>query len=233
MSLPLACVNEVASAYRVPVPAIERVITAASKAQGIGPMGIPAQWLPVLDAYGFPIAQVRKNPCWGVAAGTWILAVERMYSEGTVSVRGHFVYPTSVPSIPAEDIRWANEASVQTQVPAALILAVAAQESGFDPDAVSPKGAQGLMQFMPGTWARFGQGSPFNPKDAIFAGARYLRYLALRLHSWKLALAGYNAGGHAVVAAGYHIPPFRQTQEYVPSVLGRYSAIVSRMGGNP
>ncbi|MGC8467821.1 MAG: hypothetical protein ACP5M3_06360, partial [Acidithiobacillus sp.] len=89
----LACVSEVSTAYHVPIPAIDRVLSAASKAHGIGPMGIPKPWLPVLRTYGFPVAQVQKNPCWGIAAGTWILAVERMYAEGGVRSRGHFVYP--------------------------------------------------------------------------------------------------------------------------------------------
>ena len=233
----LACVAEAATAYHVPVPAIERVLTAArhagsssagSPSAGVGPMGIPAAWLPVLGAYGFPVNAVRKDPCWGIAAGTWILAVERMYAgkEGTgLSARGSFVYPGALPSVPTRYAQWANQASASTGVPAAMILAVAAQESGFNPDAVSPKGAQGLMQFMPGTWVRFGQGSPFDPKEAIFAGARYLRHLALKLGSWPLAIAGYNAGGQAVVNAGYRIPPYRETQNYVPSVLTHYRQI--------
>ncbi|WP_248885913.1 transglycosylase SLT domain-containing protein [Acidithiobacillus acidisediminis] len=221
----LACLNEAATAYHVPVSAIERVMTAAGRAKsGVGPMGIPQQWLPVLTAYGFSASAVRKSPCWGIAAGTWILAVEKLYADGGrgISARGHFVYPTALPAIPSRFVRWANQASAATGVPAAMILAVAAQESGFHPDAVSDKGAQGLMQFMPGTWVRFGQGSPFDPRDAIFAGARYLRHLELRLKSWPLAVAGYNAGGQAVVDAGYRIPPFRQTQQYVPAVISRF-----------
>ncbi len=190
-------------------------------------MGIPAQWLPVLVAYGFSVSAVRSTPCWGIAAGAWILAVERLYAGAGngISARGHFVYPSALPSIPARYAQWANQASARTGVPAAMILAVAAQESGFNPDAVSPKGAQGLMQFMPGTWVRFGHGSPFDPKAAIFAGAAYLRHLALKLRSWPLAIAGYNAGGQAVVNAGYQIPPFRQTQNYVPAVLAHYQQI--------
>jgi len=242
----LACINEVSTAYHVPVPAIERVIGAAKSvtdksASGIGPMGIPAQWLPVLGAYGFPVDAVRKNPCWGLAAGTWILAVERMYAgkrsadgegpaDGEVSARGSFVYPDAIPSIPGRYAQWANQAAAATGVPAALILAVAAQESGFNPDAVSSAGAQGLMQFLPSTWARYGRGSPFDPHAAIFAGAAYLRHLALKFGSWPLALAGYNAGGQAVVNAGYRIPPYRQTQNYVPAVLAHYRQIV---GGRP
>jgi soluble lytic murein transglycosylase-like protein len=224
----LACLNEAATAYHVPVSAIERVVEAASRAKsGIGPMGIPRPWLPVLGAYGFPVKMVRKTPCWGIAAGTWILAVERMYARGSVSARGSFVYPSAIPTIPARYAQWANQASAVTGVPASMILAVAAQESGFNPRAVSPAGAQGLMQFMPGTWARFGHGSPFDPKAAIFAGAAYLRHLALKLGSWPLAIAGYNAGGQAVVNAGYRIPPYRQTQNYVPAVLADYRRIVS------
>ncbi len=227
----LACVAQAATDYHVPVPAIERVMKAAKKSgNGIGPMGIPVQWVPVLQTYGFRMATVRSNPCWGVAAGTWILAVERMYQAGgspSLGATGHFVYHSSLPTIPSRIIQYANEAQAATGVPANLLLAVAAQESGFDPEAVSPAGAEGLMQFIPGTWSHYGQGSPFNPQAAMMAGARYLRHLALEFKSWPLALAGYNAGGQAVRNAGYQIPPFRQTQNYVPSVLGHYQQIVS------
>ena len=228
----LACVAEAATAYHVPVPAIERVLTAAGRAKGIGPMGIPKQWLPVLTAYGFPVSAVRRNACWGIAAGTWILAVETRYQKGNIGQYAHDngAYPSQLGAIPQQDVRWANQAASQTQVPASLILAVAAQESGFNPGAVSPKGAQGLMQFMPGTWARYGHGSPYNPKAAIFAGAAYLRHLALKLGSWPLAIAGYNAGGQAVINAGYRVPPFQETQNYVPAVLAHYQQI---SGGQP
>ncbi|MBU2765587.1 transglycosylase SLT domain-containing protein [Acidithiobacillus ferrivorans] len=232
----LACVIEAATAYHVPVPAIKRVLTAAGRAKGVGPMGIPKQWLPVLVANGFSVSTLRKNACWGIAAGTWILAVETMYQKGTTRQNAHYdafngdVYPSHLGAIPQQDVRWAHQAASQTHVPAAMLLAVAAQESGFNSGAVSPKGAQGLMQFMPGTWARYGHGSPFNPKAALFAGAAYLRHLALKLGSWPLALAGYNAGGQAVVNAGYRIPPYRETQNYVPAVLARYQQI---SGGQP
>ncbi|MBU2742518.1 transglycosylase SLT domain-containing protein, partial [Acidithiobacillus albertensis] len=135
--------------------------------------------MPVLGAYGFPVATVRKNPCWGIAAGTWILAVERMYAHGrSFRATGRFVYPSALPAIPSQIIQYANAAQAATGVPAGMLLAVAAQESGFNPEAVSPAGAQGLMQFIPGTWARYGQGSPFNPQAAMMAGALYLRHLA-------------------------------------------------------
>lgn len=236
----LACVTEASTSYHVPVPAIERVLEAAAHTRpgtpsaGIGPMGIPAQWLPVLGAYGFPVSLVRKNACWGIAAGAWILAVESMYQRGAGGRNAYngAAYPSHIGTIPQQDVRWADQAAAATGVSASLILAVAAQESGFNPDAVSPVGAQGLMQFMPGTWIRYGHGSPFNPKAAIFAGAAYLRHLALKLHSWPLALAGYNAGGQAVVNAGYRIPPYRETQNYVPAVLAHYRQITGSTGGS-
>ena len=230
----LSCVVEASTAYHVPVTAIERVMDAAKSVHGspsavLGPMGIPAQWLPVLGAYGFPVSLVRRSACWGIAAGAWILAVESMYQRGAGGRNAYngTVYPSHIGAIPPQDARWADQAAAATGVSASLILAVAAQESGFNSDAVSPVGAQGLMQFMPGTWIRYGHGSPFNPKAAIFAGARYLRHLALKLHSWPLALAGYNAGGQAVVNAGYRIPPYRETQNYVPAVLAHYRQITT------
>ncbi|QQD74287.1 transglycosylase SLT domain-containing protein [Acidithiobacillus ferrivorans] len=228
--------TEASTAYHVPVTAIERVVTAAKGQGGIGPMGIPKQWLPVLGVYGFSVATLRKSPCWGVAAGAWILAVETMYAHPNKQITDSTAYPTHIGAIPQQDVRWANAAAAENHIPAPLLLAVAAQESGFNADAVSPKGAQGLMQFMPGTWARYGVladgrlGSPFNPKEALFAGAAYLRHLALKLGSWPLAIAGYNAGGQAVINAGYRIPPFQETQNYVPAVLAHYRQII---GGQP
>ncbi|MEB8476597.1 transglycosylase SLT domain-containing protein [Acidithiobacillus ferriphilus] len=226
----LACIAEASTAYHISVPAIERVLEAAAHtgmpSAGIGPMGIPAQWWPVLSVYGFPVNLVRRDTCWGIAAGAWILAVETMYARPQGQYYNGTVYPTHIGAIPQQDVRWANAAAAENHIPAPLLLAVAAQESGFNANAVSPKGAQGLMQFMPGTWARYGQGSPFNPKEALFAGAAYLRHLALKLGSWSLAIAGYNAGGQAVINAGYRIPPFQETQNYVPAVLARYRQIV-------
>ncbi|MDD2748861.1 MAG: transglycosylase SLT domain-containing protein [Acidithiobacillus sp.] len=230
----LACIADASTAYHVPVPAIERVLNAVKSGQGtsstksasgLGPMGIPLQWLPILVNYRFPENLVRHNACWGIAAGTWILAVEKMYAHGSAQippVHGHYMYPPSLPAIPEKVIQAAHQAARKTGVPASMLLAVAAQESGFDPNVVSPTGAQGLMQFEPQAWAHYGHGSPFNPQAAMLAGAQYLRHLALEFHSWPLALAGYNAGGQAVKNAGYRIPPFRQTQNYVPAVLGYY-----------
>jgi peptidoglycan DL-endopeptidase CwlO len=102
-------------------------------------------------------------------------------------------------------------------VDAALLAAMARAESGFDPRAVSRAGAQGLMQFMPGTAAGLGV-DPWDPGSAIDGAARYLRSNLDRFGTVELALAAYNAGPGAVQRHG-GIPPFPETQRYVGTVL--------------
>jgi|OpeIllAssembly_1097287.scaffolds.fasta_scaffold21643_2 hypothetical protein len=108
----------------------------------------------------------------------------------------------------------------------ALLLAVISAESGFRSKAVSPKGAQGLMQLMPATARRLGVRDPFDPEQNVRGGARYLNQL-LRLfgNDLRLALAAYNAGEDAVMRHGRSVPPYPETQQYVTRVLGRYDAL--------
>ncbi len=114
------------------------------------------------------------------------------------------------------DIR---EISQQYGVSAGLVEAVVRTESGFDPAAVSPKGAGGLMQLMPGTAAALGVIDRFNPRENIRGGVRHLRYLLDRYQgSVALALAAYNAG-EGVVDTYRGIPPYPETQQYVQRVL--------------
>ncbi len=101
-----------------------------------------------------------------------------------------------------------------------LLAAVAKTESAFDPNAVSPAGAQGLMQFMPGTAAQFGV-DPFDPASSIDGAARYLRQLLDDFGSVELALAGYNAGPGNVRKYG-GVPPFAETQAYVRKVTSAW-----------
>lgn len=98
-----------------------------------------------------------------------------------------------------------------------VLAAVAKTESAFDPNAVSHAGAQGLMQFMPATAAEMGV-DPLDPASAIDGAARYLTQNLRRFGSLELALAAYNAGPGAVEKHG-GIPPFAETQAYVPKVL--------------
>jgi soluble lytic murein transglycosylase-like protein len=104
----------------------------------------------------------------------------------------------------------------------ALVMAVVGVESGFEPQAVSPKGAQGLMQLMPGTAREMGVTDPFDPAANLDGGSRYLSSLvALYEGDLTKALAAYNAGMGAV-ARHRGVPPYAETRSYVRKVLGRY-----------
>ncbi len=109
------------------------------------------------------------------------------------------------------------------QVEPALLAAMASVESAFDPAAVSPAGAQGLMQFMPATASSFGI-DPLDPAQAVDGAARYIRQLLDRFGSLDLALAGYNAGPGAVSRAG-GVPPYAETRAYVTKVLDTYEVL--------
>lgn len=108
----------------------------------------------------------------------------------------------------------------------ALLHALIEVESAYDPRAVSPKGALGLMQLMPATAARYGVRNPFDVAENLAAGAIHLRSLIDRFSGdMSLALAAYNAGSGAVLAHGGRIPPYAETQRYVPAVLKRYDRL--------
>jgi soluble lytic murein transglycosylase-like protein len=102
-----------------------------------------------------------------------------------------------------------------------LVDSVVRVESGYNPQAVSPKGAQGLMQLIPSTAHRFGVKNPFDPRENIEGGVRYLKYLKEMFKDDRLALAAYNAGEAAVARHGW-IPPYPETQNYVYQVGKRY-----------
>ncbi|AEF88560.1 Lytic transglycosylase catalytic [Delftia sp. Cs1-4] len=128
-----------------------------------------------------------------------------------------------------------RKAADHTGVDYDLLKAVIAVESGFDAQAISPKGAVGLMQLMPATAQRFGveasrqrsvQQQLADPAVNVPAGARYLNHLmGLFPGRLDLVLAAYNAGEGAVRRAGQAIPPFQETRNYVKAVLGIYEQL--------
>jgi soluble lytic murein transglycosylase-like protein len=114
-------------------------------------------------------------------------------------------------------------AARETQVDPALIHAVIAVESGYNPSARSSAGAVGLMQLMPETARHYGVKNRLDPAQSIQGGARYLRDLKILFgDDLSLVLAAYNAGENAVLKYGRRIPPFAETAAYVPKVLSTY-----------
>jgi hypothetical protein len=105
-----------------------------------------------------------------------------------------------------------------------LVFLVMEQESHFNTRAVSPKGARGLMQLMPGTSARFGVRRPHDAAQNVSGGTRYLKELLNRFNNRvDLVLASYNAGEGAVIRFGHRVPPYRETRNYVKKISFRYN----------
>jgi soluble lytic murein transglycosylase-like protein len=114
-----------------------------------------------------------------------------------------------------------------------LVRAVMQVESAFNPNAISPKGAMGLMQLMPATMRQYGVLNAFNPVENVRAGVAYLRDLLDRYSNNEgLALAAYNAGPSAVDRHGQAIPPYRETRDYVAKI-NKMTATTGRVEPRP
>jgi len=114
-----------------------------------------------------------------------------------------------------------DQIAERQSLPPQLIHSVIKVESNYNPYAVSPKGALGMMQLIPSTARRFGVSNVFNPMENIEGGAKYLKYLLDLYHNdYALALAAYNAGENAVARYGT-VPPYRETQTYLQLVAAQ------------
>ncbi len=149
--------------------------------------------------------------------------------------RSYLIYPTQPPAIPKlktlsphhhDYTPLIETVAQQAQLPAALLQAVIQVESAYNPKAVSPKGAVGLMQLMPATAKRYGVIDRTDPTTNLNGGARYLRdLLTLFNEDLALALAAYNAGEQAVKKYGNRIPPYQETTRYVNKVKKLYEQL--------
>jgi soluble lytic murein transglycosylase-like protein len=172
---------------------------------------VPAgNWLVAYSAYDGPAAETFGAP----ATRNGAKPAARIYE---------ILPPDAVLRLPAasHDVRkLINEVAAEVKIAPALLHAVIATESRYNSDALSPRGAIGLMQLMPETALRFGAPDPYNPRANVLAGANYLKFL-LKLfgNDMELTLAAYNAGHNAVLRAGNRIPEYPETQAYVPKVM--------------
>jgi soluble lytic murein transglycosylase-like protein len=126
-----------------------------------------------------------------------------------------------------------EQAAAEHELPAELIRSVIQVESNYNPFAVSPKGAMGIMQLIPETARRFGVTDAFNPVENIRGGTKYLKYLLDLYHGdYGLALAAYNAGEGAVAKHG-GVPPYAETRRYVESVQTQFTGAVKNRTRKP
>ncbi|MFB3777430.1 MAG: lytic transglycosylase domain-containing protein [Bryobacteraceae bacterium] len=137
-------------------------------------------------------------------------------------VRTIVASPPAARGVPAAQVpEFVRKAAELHDVDPLLVHSVIKAESAYNPFALSPKGARGLMQLMPATARRFGVSNSYSMTENVSAGVRYLRYLMDMFGDTKLAVAAYNAGEEAVIRYG-GVPPYRETQNYVRTVSAAY-----------
>jgi len=167
---------------------------------------------------------------WRDASGNLVLSNKPRVGSGetmtTYAVPGPtLIRTTTKPAAPKAVSRYDDliqQHSTTHGVSADLVRAVIQAESGFNPRAISPKGAMGLMQLMPATARELGVDDPFHPSDNIRGGVTYLARLLTRFHqNVELALAAYNAGPASVDKYGGAVPPYRETQAYVKKITAK------------
>ena len=192
-----------------------------------------AGWFAVMTV---AVAVVAAAPANGAESGPLSRADYRLNVTALAAFRLAAAKPAALASNPRDErvipasladkpfARMIHSAAKQATLDPALVHAVIFVESRYNPAARSPKGAIGLMQVLSQTAARYGVRNPAaSPEANLAAGTRYLRDL-MQLFQGRLdlVLAAYNAGENAVLRHGHRIPPYRETQSYVPAVLAKY-----------
>jgi soluble lytic murein transglycosylase-like protein len=226
-------VKSVKPIYEQPKPASPEAAktakTVAPQTAGTAAPAPAAIWIHLVDGAKFRVDQVQE-----AADGAW-------YSRNNMSIflaKDRIVkIEHEVPGSPAaagrRNMDWTSGNATIDQLIRAngerfgidpyLVFLVIEKESRFRTRAVSPKGAMGLMQLMPGTARRLGVRKPFDPAENIRGGTKYLREL-MDMFGGKvnLVLASYNAGEGAVLKYGRNVPPYRETRDYVRTIGKRY-----------
>ncbi len=153
------------------------------------------------------------------ANGHWVLVSRALPPTESEKIAPAAPISTGKPELDAVIMEMATKYGVDPR----LIVEVIRQESGFNPYAVSPAGAKGLMQLIDGTAARMGTRDVFDVRQNIEGGVKYLRLLLDMFNGdVSLALAGYNAGEHRVIRSGYQVPNIAETRHYVKTIMARY-----------
>ncbi len=167
------------------------------------------------------VPSLRADPRSGQMVKTVVIS-PRVVESRVVSAFGlQSDLPLAASSTSLDMKTLVEEAARNYELSPALVESVIQVESNYNPNAVSPKGAQGLMQLMPATARRFGVKDSFDPKQNIEGGVRYLKFLHETFKDERLAIAAYNAGEGAVQKYG-NVPPYPETLSYVAKVGKKY-----------
>jgi len=200
-------------------------ITGAPAAAPIPPAAAPAQATQAVGTDGLPIIDPSKlgsSPFASLVQAAMVgQGVQPLVDGDGIPYAGNPEAPAMVP--PAQINQLVSANSAQWNVDPNLIKAIIANESGFNANATSSAGAQGLMQLMPGTASGLGVTNSYDPDQNVWGGTRYIKGLLDKFGGdMKRAVAAYNAGPGAVEKYG-GVPPYAETQNYVQNVLASYA----------
>jgi|GEM_PF-604973 len=219
----------------------------AQPAQVAAQVAAPAQplWIYLVGGARFEVDEANESPegVW-YKRGNLSIFLERARIERIEREPGELKAETEVTLARAarRERRWTTgrphldalirQNGARYGVDPYLIFCVMEQESHFNAGAVSPVGARGLMQLMPGTAARFGVRSIHDPAQNIAGGTRFLKLLLGKFNGRvELVLASYNAGEGAVIKYGHRVPPYRETRNYVRRISDRYGRTAHAVSG--